>query len=213
MDLPVPQIMAASKPYTGKVFTVEMPHEPVHQAYPADYSVFNIKGLDKYNMPRSGDVMVPASQIQEQIVDVGGSGIVKFPRRKSWSGSRIQQRWLEHNMDTFKNHAHKRVQRRFADVWDLVVVSEDRRFLRNALLRGWPGLMPSWHRLSLDEVMEEEIPEVQVSRFQGVFRPRRLCPNLLRGSRCHYGNKCTFAHAFHELADEGWYVPGSTADW
>ena len=64
-----------------------------------------------------------------------------------------------------------------------------------------------------EEVMEEEIPEVQVSRCQGVFRPRRLCPNLLRGSRCHCGNRCTFAHAFHELADEGWYVPGSTADW
>ena len=32
-------------------------------------------------------------------------------------------------------------------------------------------------QVSLDEeeVMEEEIPEVQPSRFQGVFRPRRLC--------------------------------------
>ena len=68
MDLPVPQIMAASEPYTGQVFTVEMPHEHVHQAYPGDYVVFNIKGLDKHNMPRSGDVMVPASQIQEQTV-------------------------------------------------------------------------------------------------------------------------------------------------
>ena len=77
MDLPVPQIMAASKPYTGKVFTVEMHHQHVHQAYPGNYVVFNIKGLDKRNMPRSGDVMVPASQIQEQIVDVGGTGIVR----------------------------------------------------------------------------------------------------------------------------------------
>ena len=84
MDLPVPQVMAASKPYTGKVFTVEMPHERVHQAYPGDYVVFNIKGLDKHNMPRSGDVMVPRSQIQEQTVDVGRSGIVReIPRRKS----------------------------------------------------------------------------------------------------------------------------------
>ena len=77
MDLPVPQIMPALKPFSGKVFTVEMPHQHVHQAYPGDYVVFNIKGLDKHNMPRSGDVMVPASQIQEQIVDVGGTGIVR----------------------------------------------------------------------------------------------------------------------------------------
>ena len=59
MDLPVPQIMA-SKAYTGEVFTVEMPHQHVHQAYPGDYVVFNIKGLDKLNLLRSGDVMVPA---------------------------------------------------------------------------------------------------------------------------------------------------------
>ena len=32
----------------------------------------DIKGLNKYNMPQSGDVMVPVPQIQEQIVDVGG---------------------------------------------------------------------------------------------------------------------------------------------
>ena len=39
----------------------------------------NIKGLDKYNMLRSGDVMVSVPQIQEQIVDVGGpeQGIVR----------------------------------------------------------------------------------------------------------------------------------------
>ena len=67
---------SASKPYTGKVFTVEMPHQHVHQAYPGDYGVFNIKGLDKYNMPRSGDVMVaalhikvPVPQIVEEIVE------------------------------------------------------------------------------------------------------------------------------------------------
>ena len=77
VDLPVPQTMSVLRPKTGKVFTVEMPHQHVHQAYPGDYVVFNIKGLDKHNMPRSGDVMVPAFQIQEQIVDVGGSGIVR----------------------------------------------------------------------------------------------------------------------------------------
>ena len=66
-----------------KVFTVEMPPLHVHQAYHGDYVVFNIKGLDKHNMPRSGDVMVPAFQIQEQTVDVGGSGIVReIPEEK-----------------------------------------------------------------------------------------------------------------------------------
>ena len=49
---------SASMPNTGKVFTVEMPHQHVHQAYPGDSVVFNIKGLDKHNMPRAGDVMV-----------------------------------------------------------------------------------------------------------------------------------------------------------
>ena len=30
---------SASKPYTGKVFTVEMPHQHVHQTCPDDYGV------------------------------------------------------------------------------------------------------------------------------------------------------------------------------
>ena len=52
-----------------------MPHQHVHQACPDDYGVFNIKGLDKYNMPRYGDVMVaalhiavPVPQIIEELV-------------------------------------------------------------------------------------------------------------------------------------------------
>ena len=67
---------SASKAYTGKVFSVEMPHQHVHQAFPGDYVVSNIKGLDKYNLLRSGDVMVPAlhmevpmPQIAEEIVE------------------------------------------------------------------------------------------------------------------------------------------------
>ena len=218
MDLPVPQIMAASKPYTGKVFTVEMPHQHVHQAYPGDYVVFSINGLDKHNMPRSGDVMVPAFQIQEQIVDVGGSGIVcEIPEEKvvertqdstAFVGAQhgpLQESRPEESSTTFCGGAGPRHGQRGQPL-PLERVAE--RLARiDALLA----------QVSLDEeeveVMEEEIPEVQVSRFQGVFRPRRHCPNLLRGSRCHYGNRCTFAHAFHELADEGWYVPGSAADW
>ena len=64
MDLPVPQIMVASKAYTGKVFTVGMRHHRGDQACPVDTVGLNIKGLDKYNMPRSGDVMVPALHME-----------------------------------------------------------------------------------------------------------------------------------------------------
>merc|ERR1711871_1476808 len=48
----------ASNPCTGKVFTVEMHHQRAEQAQPGDNVGLNIKGLDKQNMPRSGDVMV-----------------------------------------------------------------------------------------------------------------------------------------------------------
>merc|ERR1719488_277940 len=47
-----------SNPCTGKVFTVEMHHQRVDFAQPGDNVGLNIKGLDKNNMPRSGDVMV-----------------------------------------------------------------------------------------------------------------------------------------------------------
>merc|ERR1711990_919457 len=45
-------------PCTGKVFTVEMHHQRLEFANPGDNVGLNIKGLDKNNMPRSGDVMV-----------------------------------------------------------------------------------------------------------------------------------------------------------
>merc|ERR1719367_1001810 len=48
----------ASNSCIGKVFTVEMHHKRVEQAEPGDNVGLNIKGLDKQNMPRSGDVMV-----------------------------------------------------------------------------------------------------------------------------------------------------------
>merc|ERR1712151_964705 len=48
----------ASNPGTGKVFTVEMHHQRVDFAIPGDNVGLNIKGLDKNNMPRGGDVMV-----------------------------------------------------------------------------------------------------------------------------------------------------------
>jgi len=42
----------------GKVFTVEMHHQRVDFANPGDNVGLNIKGLDKNNMPHTGDVMV-----------------------------------------------------------------------------------------------------------------------------------------------------------
>jgi len=45
-------------PCVGKVFTVEMHHKRVDEANPGDNVGMNIKGLDKINMPRVGDVMV-----------------------------------------------------------------------------------------------------------------------------------------------------------
>ncbi|ORX78231.1 elongation factor alpha-like protein [Basidiobolus meristosporus CBS 931.73] len=48
----------AGNPCTGKVFTVEMHHKRVEFAQTGDNVGMNIKGLDKGNMPRAGDVMV-----------------------------------------------------------------------------------------------------------------------------------------------------------
>merc|ERR1712072_577179 len=48
----------ASNPCAGKVFTVEMHHTRHDFANPGDNVGLNIKGLDKNNMPRSGDVMI-----------------------------------------------------------------------------------------------------------------------------------------------------------
>jgi elongation factor 1-alpha len=48
----------SSNPCGGKVFTVEMHHTRHDFANPGDNVGLNIKGLDKNNMPRSGDVMI-----------------------------------------------------------------------------------------------------------------------------------------------------------
>jgi len=49
---------SVATPCTGKVFTVEMHHKSVPSAGPGDNVGLNIKGLNKDNMPRVGDVMV-----------------------------------------------------------------------------------------------------------------------------------------------------------
>jgi len=72
----------ASNACGGKVFTVEMHHKQVKEAQPGDNVGLNIKGLDKQNMPRAGDVMiykkdstlsaVESFTAQVQILDIPG---------------------------------------------------------------------------------------------------------------------------------------------
>nr|QWE91718.1 eukaryotic elongation factor 1-alpha-like protein [Salpingoeca crinita] len=47
-----------ANPCTGKIFTVEMHHKSVEAAATGDNVGLNVKGLDKKNMPRVGDVMI-----------------------------------------------------------------------------------------------------------------------------------------------------------
>ena len=47
-----------ANPCGGKVFTIEMHHTRHELAKPGDNVGLNIKGLDKQNMPRVGDVMI-----------------------------------------------------------------------------------------------------------------------------------------------------------
>merc|ERR1711903_174433 len=47
-----------ANPCGGKVFTIEMHHTRHDLAKPGDNVGLNIKGLDKINMPRVGDVMI-----------------------------------------------------------------------------------------------------------------------------------------------------------
>ena len=57
----------ASNPCGGKVFTVEMHHKRQESAGPGDNIGMNIKGLDKQNMPRSGDVIIVVDLTQEGV--------------------------------------------------------------------------------------------------------------------------------------------------
>jgi elongation factor 1-alpha len=50
----------ASKKCAGKIFSVEMHHKSVPMAGPGDNVGLNVKGLDKVNMPRVGDIIVLA---------------------------------------------------------------------------------------------------------------------------------------------------------
>jgi elongation factor 1-alpha len=48
----------ASKPCTGKIFSIEMHHKTHPAAFPGDNVGLNVKGLSKENMPRVGDCMI-----------------------------------------------------------------------------------------------------------------------------------------------------------
>uniref|UniRef100_A0A7S0ZEN4 Tr-type G domain-containing protein n=1 Tax=Timspurckia oligopyrenoides TaxID=708627 RepID=A0A7S0ZEN4_9RHOD len=48
----------AANACAGKIFSVEMHHKSVPAAGPGDNVGLNVKGLDKLNMPRVGDVMI-----------------------------------------------------------------------------------------------------------------------------------------------------------
>ena len=195
MDLPVPQIMPALKPYTGKVFTVEMPHQHVHQAYPGDYVVFNIKGLDKHNMPRSGDVMVPASQIQEQIVDVGGTGIVR---------AILEEQVVERMAGDGRCSSSSSVPWRpeLHPSWRQTVACDGSVYLWHMHTR-----QTQWDPPKDDEGEDEHFDTEDVeeddargigSRFHGSFRPMRLC-RVFGAGCCWRGAECSFAHSASEL--------------
>lgn len=48
----------ATNPCTGKIFSIEMHHKQIPSASAGDNVGMNIKGLDKNNMPKIGDIMV-----------------------------------------------------------------------------------------------------------------------------------------------------------
>jgi elongation factor 1-alpha len=48
----------ASNACTGKVFTIEMHHQQIPFAKPGDNVGINVKGLDKGNMPKNGDIII-----------------------------------------------------------------------------------------------------------------------------------------------------------
>merc|ERR1711943_20855 len=78
----------SSNPCVGKVFTVEMHHKRMDEAMPGDNVGLNIKGLDKQNMPRGGDVMIYKKDgtltqtaefdAQIQVLDVPGEIMVGY---------------------------------------------------------------------------------------------------------------------------------------
>ena len=200
MDLLVPQIMVASKAFAGKVFTVEMPHQHVHQVYPGDYVIFNIKGLDKLHLLRSGDVMVPALHMDVPVPQIIEAALeVDTPQECVqiilWSRSSVSL-----------------CLRSWRPPWKLCVLHHRNAFsfvLRSSswmsqCLRSWRGLylhealrrFYEQYTFEEDEEEEEEDDEEEeeILRFPPYFRPRRWCQFVVEGACCPCGSRCTFAH-------------------
>ena len=212
VDLPVPQTMAALRPKTGKVFTVEMPHQHVHQACPGDHVLFNIKGLDKHNMPRSGDVMVPAAQIQEQIVDVGGSGIVReIPEEKvveriqdsaAFGGAEHDQQETPAGDGRCSSSSSVPWRPELHPSWRQTVARDGSVYFWHVHTR-----QTQWDPPKDDEGEDEHFDTEDVeeddargigSRFHGSFRPMRMC-RVFGAGCCWRGAECSFAHSASEL--------------
>merc|ERR1712196_611136 len=83
----------------GKVFTIEMHHTRHETAKPGDNVGLNIKGLDKINMPRVGDVMIYKKDktldqtgefvAQIQTLDIPGEMKVNFKVGKETGGKKM----------------------------------------------------------------------------------------------------------------------------
>jgi len=76
---------SGAAPCQGKIFSIEMHHTTHPQACPGDNVGLNIKGLDKQNLPRTGDVMVlkkdetlkPAKNFKAQVQVLDHPGELK----------------------------------------------------------------------------------------------------------------------------------------
>jgi len=80
-----------ANPCVGKVFTVEMHHKRVDKAGPGDNVGMNIKGLDKGNMPRTGE-SAPGPLLEHAWRCVPSLGIRQCLHSKtSWQSSVVQQ--------------------------------------------------------------------------------------------------------------------------
>ena len=73
--------------YTGKVFTVKLRHHRDDQACSDNV---RIKDLDKHNMPRLGDVMVPPPQIIQGFLGqvAANEPLYRFQTKRSGRSSR-----------------------------------------------------------------------------------------------------------------------------
>ena len=164
MGLPVLQIMVASK-----VFTVEMPHQHVHQAYPGDYVVFNIKGLDTLEQI----VGEPVPPVMEGAVEV--CVLIRTP---------------EQLVDEVVRQIAEEIVEGPVPLERIPVPSQ--RELHEALRRFYEQY--TFEEDEEEEEEEDEEEEEEISRFPPYFRPRRWRRFVDEGACCPYGSRCTFAH-------------------